>query len=282
VISVFDYLDYREYLGAYYRFKKERSRYFSYRMLADKGGFASTGYISEVIGGVRNLTRSNLPKIGKAFELNDRELAYLTHLVEFNHARTEAGKQAAYQGLVSSLPPKAQQLKQSHLEYFSKWYYVAVREALAIHAIRDGKDDNEALAKLLRPRITAAQAKAALRLLADLRLIHRDGDGRWHATHGTVLSQDDAGASLMVRSFQSEMINLARLALQEVPKGERHISTQTMSVSPRGLQKVVAILEESHRRILEVVAADHGEDRVVQLNMQIFPITQTEGGAHAL
>lgn len=278
MVSVYEYLDYREFLGAFYRHKKERNRYFSYRVLANKAGFASSGYVSEVISGIRNLTPSTLPKLARACELSEREESYLAHLVAFNHARSAIEKQAAYQGMIESLPSKAQQLKQSQLEYFSKWYYVAVREALAVHAVRD---DCEPLARLLRPRITVAQAKAALRLLSELHLIHRDAEGRWHATHATVLSQNDAGAGLMVRSFQSEMLILARQALDDVPREERHITTQTMSLSEGGMAKVAAILEDCHRRILDVVSADRGEDRVVQLNMQLFPITHRERGTHA-
>lgn len=274
MISVFDYLDYRKYLADYYRFRKSRNRYFSYRMLADKAGIASTGYISEVISGIRNLTRANIPKIAKALELGDRELAYLGQLVEFNHAKTEAGRQATYANLIDALPPKAQRLKHSQLEYFSKWYYVAVREALAIHEVRE---DHEALARLLRPNITASQAKGAIRLLLELQLIHRDETGRWKATHASLLSQKDEGAALMVRSFQGEMIELARRALTEVPRDERDITTQTMSLSTKGIEQVKSILKDCHKRILDVVQADSGEDRVMQLNLQLFPITHPQG-----
>ncbi len=277
MISVFEYLDYRKFLADYYRYKKSQSKYFSYRLLVDKAGISSTGYISEVINGIRNLTRTKIPKIGKALSLSERELEYLEALVEFNHAKTQASKQIAYGNLLNALPPKAQRLKQSQLEYFSKWYYVAVRESLAIY---DMRENYEELARLLRPNILPSQVKAALKLLESLRLINKDAAGRWRATHSTVLSQTDESAAFMVRSFQGEMIDLAKHALQTVPKEERDITTNTMSVSPAGLERVKGILKECHKRILEVVQADKAEDRVFQLNLQLFPITYPQGEAH--
>ncbi len=277
MVSVFDYLDYRKFLAEYYQERKSVNRHYSYRLIAEKAGIPSTGYFSEVLSGRRNLTRAKIPKFAMAFGMNAAEEAYLALLVAFTDAKTESAKQNVYELLVKALPVKVQRLKQSQREYFSKWYYVAVRESLAIHEIRDNP---EALAALLRPAITAAQAKSALKLLEGLQLIARDADGRWRATQASLLSQQDESTALLVRGFQAEMIDLARQSLTEVPRDERDVSCVTMSVSRQGLDRVKAALKECRQRVLEIVQSDHDEDRVIQMNMQVFPITLTKA-SHA-
>jgi uncharacterized protein (TIGR02147 family) len=276
MVSVFDFLDYRQYLAEYYRFKKSVNKHFSYRLIADKAGIPSTGYFSEVLSGRRNLTRSKIPKMAAALGLSEKEHAYLSILVDFNHAKTESAKQVLYASLVRAMPLSVQRLKSSQWEYFSKWYHIAVREALAIHPVGE---DCEGLATLLRPAITVPQAKASVRLLQGLGLIAKDKDGFWRATHVSLLSQKDESSALMVRSFQSEMIGLAQSALQTVPREEREISCVTMSVSGPGLDRIKDVLKETHKRILEIVQADTAEDRVVQMNIQVFPITQSKAVA---
>jgi len=39
----------------------------------------------------------------------------------------------------------------------------------------------------------------------------------------------------------------------------------------------VGCMKEFHRRVLETVQSDTAEDRVVQLNVHLFPLTQSVG-----
>ena len=271
VVSIYAYLDYRKYLADYYQARKALNKHFSYRLITDKAGIPSTGYFSEVLSGRRNLTRAKIPKFAKALGLSAEEESFLALLAAFSHAKTDGAKQAVYEAIVRALPVKTQRLKRSQQEYFSKWYYVAVREALAIHPV---SDDVDALAAALLPPVTAAQARGALRLLESLGMIERDPAGRWRAAQTSLLSQQDESTALLVRGFQGEMMDLAKRALTDIPKNERDISCVTMSVSGRGLERVKALIKDCQQRILEIVQSDSGEDRVVQMNLQVFPLTR--------
>jgi uncharacterized protein (TIGR02147 family) len=276
VISVFDYLDYRKYLADYYGAKKAINKHFSYRLITDKAGIPSSGYFSEVLSGRRNLTLAKVPKFAKAFGLDASEEAFLGLLVAFNHARTETDKQRVYERMVEALPVRAQRLRRSQQEYFTKWYYAALRESLAVLDVRD---DYEVLATFLRPSISVPQAKAGIRLLESMDLVARDSQGCWRATQKSLISQRDESTVLLVRGFQSEMIGLARQALLDVPPEEREVSCMTMSVSAKGLELVKARIKDCQERIREIVHADRGEDRVIQLNLQIFPLTRKKARA---
>lgn len=270
-LSIFDYLDYRRFLADFFAFKKSLNRHYSHRLFARKAGIKSSGYFSEVLSGRRQLPHAQVPAFAKAMDLGEKETVYFGLMVSYGHAKTDAARKSVYELMLQAMPVHVQQVKQSQMEYFAKWYHVAVRETLAIAAV---KGDGDELADLLDPPITAAQAKAAMRALERLRLIARDGEGCWRATQTSLLSPDAPEAGMLLREFQREMMAKAAEALERVPQAQRDISCVTMSVSPRGLERIKALAAEFHQRVLETVQADNGEDRVMQLNVQLFPLSR--------
>ncbi len=269
-LNVFDYLDYRLFLADFFAFKKSLNRHYSHRLFARKAGINSSGYFSEVLSARRQLPHAQVPAFAKAMDLGEKETAYFGLMVAYGHAKTDAARRSVYALMLAAMPVHVQQVKQSQMEYFAKWYHVAVRETLAIVAV---KGDGDELADVLDPPITAPQARAALRTLERLRLIARDGDGCWRATQVSLLSPDAPEAGMLLREFQREMMGKAAEALERVPQAERDINCVTMSVSPQGLARIKALAAEFHRQVLETVQSDRGEDRVVQLNVQVFPLT---------
>jgi uncharacterized protein (TIGR02147 family) len=284
-ISIYDYMDYRRFLEDYFRLRKTMNRHFSHRLFARKAGIKSSGYFREVTTGSRKLSKGKLPGFAKALELDERERTFFERLVAFNDAKAAPARRLLYEQVLRSLPPRVQQLKLSQMEYFSKWYHVAVREALSVIPV---SDDPEPLAAALRPPITAAQARASLKLLAGLGLIERDAGGCWRARHASLLGRRDESAAVLMRAFQGEMLDRAREALESVPPSHRDISTTTMSVSAQALGRLKGAIEDFRKRVRDIVGADSGEDRVVQLNIQVFPLTRFShlptppaGGIHA-
>jgi uncharacterized protein (TIGR02147 family) len=270
-ISIYEYMDYRVFLADWFRLKKSMYPRFSHRTFAQKAEIKSSGYFTEVTGGLRNLSKGKIPGFSRALELDDREHAFFERLVSFNDAKSSQAKQLLYEQVLKALPSRAQQVKLTQMEYFSKWYYVAVREALSVIPV---SGDCEALAAALHPPITAAQARGALKLLERLSLIERDPGGVWRARHAALLGKRDEATAVLMRAFQGEMIGRARDALETVPQAHRDISTVTMSISPGGFGRLKGAIEDFRKRVRDIVRSDTGEDRVIQLNIQVFPLTR--------
>jgi uncharacterized protein (TIGR02147 family) len=274
-LNIFEYMDYRKLLVDYYAFKKSLNRHFSHRLFAQKAGINSSGYFSEVLNGRRNLAKAQIRKFAKAMDLGPKELEFFELMVGFCHAKSDAARKSIYALMLEAMPVHLQQIKQSQMEYFAKWYHVAVRETLSITAVKgDGGD----LAGLLDPPITPVQAKSALRVLERLRLVAKDSEGCWRAAHASLLSPEDPNAAMLLREFQREMMFRAAEALERVPPSQRDVTSVTMSVSPEGLGRIKALAADFHKRVLEVVQSDRGEDRVIQLNVQVFPLTRNKDG----
>jgi hypothetical protein len=230
--DIFEYMDYRKFLGDFFEHKKSVNKHFSHRLFARKAGLTSCGYFSEVVGGARNISRNKVGNFALGLELGEREKVYLKRLVAFNHAKTSQAKQALYESLVKAMPIKAQQLRMGQMEYFSKWYYVAVREALVICEVGDAYEE--------------------------------------------LASRRDESSPLHVRAFQGEMIAKARQALETIPQPHRDISAVTMSISGEGMERLKGAIAGFRKVVPEIVQSDKGEDRVVQLNVQVFPLTRIE------
>jgi uncharacterized protein (TIGR02147 family) len=270
-LSIYEYLDYRQYIEAYCSRKKEMRRGFSYRVFCRKAGIRSAGYLSDVVAGKRNLTQANVEKFAKAMDLDGKAQAYLDLLVSYKHAKTAEAKQSVYALLMESLPLRIQRLRQSQLDYFSKWYNVAIRELLSVRAC---KDDYRAIAMLLHPPIAPAQAESAMALLHRLGLIEKDGEGNWKSRHVSLVSKGEDADSMLFRVFRKEMASKGAEALDLVPAHLQTCFNMTMSLSPAGMERLVECMKQFHRRALETVQSDSGEDRVIQVNLHMFPLTQ--------
>ena len=136
-MNVYAYYNYRKYLQDYYEYRKSVQRYFSYRSFAKKAGYSSSGLYLDLIRGRKSLTPQMLPKFIAALGLNEREGRYFTLMVDFTHATTASSKQQIFDQMSALLPRTIKNLTKNQQEYYSKWYYVVAREALAVLKIND-------------------------------------------------------------------------------------------------------------------------------------------------
>jgi len=172
--SIFEFIDYRQFLSEYYLNKKATSKYFSYRYFSQKIGLNSPSFLKAVIEGKRNLTRPMLERFCKALNFKEKESLYFKNLVFFNQAKTSAEKQEYYLALTSMVEGVRESLLNSdQFEVFSNWYIPVIRELVCLF---DFKNDYSALASLTKPPIQPIEAKAAVELLLRLNMLERNSD----------------------------------------------------------------------------------------------------------
>lgn len=270
-------MDSRKFLADFFTSKKALNPAYSYRLFCRKAGINSPGLVSEVLQGTRPLSPAYAERFALGLGLAEAERGYFLDLVAFTQAKTDAARRLYYGRLLQAMPLRIQGLRRLQWEYFSNWYHVAVRETLAILDVRD---DYAVLGRAIRPRITPTQARSSLKLLADLGLIARDADGRWRACHSSLETAGDESQSLLFRAYRKQMLTRAADALDRETAEAQHQTCTTMSVSAVAALRIRGLLDEFHRRVFETIQADQGEDRVMQLNIQWFPLAAAEA-AHA-
>src|SRR5512133_2363263 len=125
---IYEYLDYREYIKDFYENLKMQDKKFSQRYLALKLGVKSSGFLSEVINGKRNLSQNNVLQWLKVLKLDKDESCYFDNLVHFNQSVSLSEKSYWLQKLMDSKKVHLSVLNKDLYEYFSKWYYTAIHE----------------------------------------------------------------------------------------------------------------------------------------------------------
>lgn len=270
-MDVFAYFNYRKYLQDYYEYRKSVHRYFSYRSFALKAGYTSSGFYLDVVKGRKSLTPQMVPKFISALGLSEREGRYFSLMVDFTHATTAESKQQIFEQMSELLPRTVRTLNKRHQEYFSKWYYVAAREALAVLQVNERNIAD--LALFLSPRITLPQAKQAVKLLLDLELIETNEAGFYKPSQKTLASGREI-PPMFVHEFQKQMMDLAKEAVDHYSVERRNVSSTTMSVSAEGMERIIRKIDMFRKEIIDIVRSDEGESMVCELNIQFFPLSK--------
>ncbi len=273
-VDVFRYRDYREFLAAFYAHKKRNG--FSYRGFARAAGLGAPNYLKLVIDGKRNLSVEMAERFAKACRLNREATEYFKLLVAFNQAKTDEEKNELHERLMGFARFRSsQRLDLAQKEYHSSWYIPAIRELVACPGF---VEDTGWIAATLTPNITERQAAQALEVLQKLGLLERDETGRLiQVTRAVTTGQQASG--LYIRNYHTEMIERAVHAMRDIAAEERFISALTLGASPATLEKVRRLVTQFRQELVELCDADPDPTQIIQLNLQLFPLTRAFAAA---
>lgn len=269
--AIFEYFDYRAFLRDYYAENKSKNRYFSYRFFARKAGIKSPVFFKEVAEGQKKLSPGMVEKFSSALHFNEKEATYFKYLVLFDQAKTGKEKQEHYAVLRSMENIKSEKaLNAAQYDYFSTWYNVVIRELVTLF---DFKDNFKLLASMILPQIKTHEAKASVELLLKLGLIQKRADGTY-VQADTAITVESGVASLAIRQLNKVMAMHAVDAIENFVKTERTIFGVTVGISHEMYDVINAEIASFKDRIVTLVSRDKKCERVYQLNMQLFPMSQ--------
>lgn len=281
-MNIFDYTDYRRYLSDFYQEQKQRRKAFSYRYFARKAGINSVGLYKDVVEGRQNLGRALIFKFSAAIGHTRKEAEYFENMVYFNEAKSAEERMIFFERMVAGQSSKAAIVEVSKYEYYLKWYYSAVRALISCHAFRDVPADYKRIARTLNPPIRPDQAKKAVAILEKLGFVSRNEQGLFTVadnaiTTGTVKPDRNVSA-LNVVNFQKEMMKLAQGAFDRFSSEQMSMSTLTLSMTDSTLKEIKDDLAALRNKIAGMAVNDSAADRIFQLNIQLFPMSDKCGG----
>lgn len=273
MVDLFQYTDYRKYLRDYYEAKRAVHKEFTHRHIAQAIGFKSTGTFAQILQGKTNISPATLARFVRFLGLKQDEAAYLELLVLFSQSKGHAEKKAFFEKIIAFPKSNLKQVDATQYAFYEKWYYSVIREVLAFHPFRE---DFRELARMLEPPIATAEAQKAIKLLAELGLIKRNAAGVYEKTDPVITSGYDT-RSLAVNQFIIETLDLAKVALDQLPREERSLSALTLSLPEDGYAMVEEKIRNFRRELLELARNCRNPKRVIQVNFQIFPVTRKTG-----
>jgi uncharacterized protein (TIGR02147 family) len=269
--DVFEYSDYHEFLRDWVERERVRRPSFSYQWLANRAGIKSRSFLRLVCVGEKDLSKASALRIAQAMGLEGPRAEFFLVLVDLNNADDTREKALHLERLGRIAPPSRRTtLSVQQYELFETWWMIPLWEILCAC---DWKDDWARVASRLEPPISVADVRHGVELLLGLELLEKTGDGRYVRRETSLHTQDEV-RSKAVRRYQETMLERAREALLRIPQDERHISTLTMGVDEAGYRRIQERIRAFRSEIVDIAQAQSGVDRVIQINLQVFPLSK--------
>jgi uncharacterized protein (TIGR02147 family) len=123
--------------------------------------------------------------------------------------------------------------------------------------------------------VPARRVAQALESLLVLGLIER-GQGGELTQRAAVVSTGAQTASMHIGNYHRAMLKRAATAIEAVPAARRDISSLTLRVRESSIPQLRSKLARFRRELLELEECEADGDQVLQLNLQLFPLTSAE------
>lgn len=268
--ELFDYQDYRVYLRIYFK-------------SLPKGGFGQLSKVARaldiqpslltgILQGAKNLTPEQALELTHHLQMSELEAEYFTLLVQYDRAGTERLRErlrlkltevkAKSELLKNRLPPKTELPEQVKAQFYSQWFYSAVRMATSIDEIRAPEQIAEKLG-LSRQTVIKVLELLVLNNVVE----NRDGIYRMGAQSTHV----GAGEMLVSRHHTNWRLKAIEKLNQDSTTGLHF--TSPLSISQSDLENVRKILAHSIDAIFDVVDPSPAEE-VACLCIDWFKVTK--------
>ncbi|MGL1934017.1 MAG: TIGR02147 family protein [Fibrobacterales bacterium] len=283
-INIFQYTDYRLFLKDAIQARKSIDKKFSQRFIHQKLGIKSTGWLADILGGRKKISRSNLITLAGLLSVGPREELYLQTLVDYNHSKTVEDKNRNYAKLLTFQEVPKDIIGKDRFEYFSKWHYAAIREYLFIEPFNG---NYTTLSKAIIPEISISEAKAAIVLLEELGMIKRYAGGIFKPAVEHVKKQGDSFAPVYYYNYLKAQMELGIGSMERIPKEERDISAVSATLSEEAFKEIAEDIKVIRKKIVRLSEEENGKfwnsvdgdsRRVYQGVFELFPVSKVKGG----
>jgi len=269
MVELFAYTDYRKYLRDFIDAGKENNAFQSLRYSARKMG-VDPGNLVKILNNERHLSPKAIEQTIAFFKFSEREGEYFRTLVAFAKAKKQSEIKRHFERLASMKRVEPFEITSGFAEFYRTWYHAAITGLLSFF---DFSGDYDALAKMILPSITPKQARDSIALLKKLGIIAANPSGLLKPVHDLMTTGDKWHASA-IHEYQRETIRLAELALDELPRGIRDVSTVSFAVNEDDFKEVCSLAKEFRSSVLRIARESEKADRLYQINIQIFPMTK--------
>lgn len=268
--KLFEYTNYRMFLDDYFKEQKRLKPHFSHRYFAQKAGFRSPSFYSEVVKGKYSLSHRSMPMMVNGLGLNKQQAEYFETLVWLNQS-TDPKEQSKYRRKLDCLRERTElyKLGGAEIQYLKEWYYQVIRELVCD---TDWEGDYKKLGEMMIPPLSATKAREAVEILCKLDLVRKTKDGRYVQTSRGV-SSEGIPASAMMRARRQTLEHSIE-SLEQTPSAERYMAYSTVAISKDCYKALKDLMNETRARMVDLVFADENPERIYEVVFQMFPATK--------
>lgn len=280
-----DYMNYRQFLADFYKFKRQASkgalRAYNYAVFSAAANIKSPNYLKMIIEGKRNLSDDMIGKFGKALGFNKENTEEFRLLVQFTQATDPADRNMFLKKLSEhrvGVKLKSGEIDRKSFEKVPNWV------AWIVYAMvdQDGVSfDTASLKKLLRGKASEDEIETSLNsMLASGDLRRDEVTGELKKARNLTESPEDIPVAL-VRKLQSQLMYLGLESLYQDQPQDREFGTLTMSLTKAEFEEIKFKLRQMRKSINKdnsIARMKTKGERVYQLNIQLFPVTNAAEG----
>lgn len=272
---VFEFLDYRQYMQAFYD-ERKRCSAFSWREFSHIAGFSSSNYMKLVCDGKSRLSSLGVEQVAVAMELEGSAKEYFKEMVSFADSRDEQKKKSSFARMQEiAKENKVRTLAGDAYAYFSKWYNPVLRE---LAPMNPGSKPME-LSKLCYPELNATEIRKSLDFMVQIGLLKKYGEYHYEQTEKVVTGIAGCVRPTM-RPMHKQMAELAVNAVENIPVEERNFAGITMGISRETFCRISQEIENFRQKIISIAREDQNSEQVYRLNLQLFPLTKRKEVKH--
>ncbi len=273
------FLDYKEFLVVLCDAVRQQVGSYPYKQYASDLGLTSPNAAYIIAHGYRKMTAEQAHALTHRLKITGTERRFFFKLREYTDSDDEAERTHIFSELVAIKGRTLENdAERQRLQFFRDWQHSAIFELVGLNGFQS---DPEWICGRFYRHITPEQAAASLRLLEDLGLIYFDAEIGRHRKAQTTVRPGDETEGLAIAGYHLHAIEMAQSALSQTPEDEREYAAMTLTVSEkaaRRLKEDVQLFRRYAVFLSEQGAPPEGgesSDRVVQLNIQLFPVTRS-------
>lgn len=205
--------------------------------------------LSQILSGKRRLSKKGIQKICDKLPTSPSDLMLF--------------------GLVSPVDSKNESFLQLEIDAFtviSEWYHYAILElTYVVGFVSDAKWISRKLS------ITVEEVKSAIERLRRLGLL-TEVQGSLVKTTKRHTNKGRLNTSAAHKELQRQVITKALIAIDECPQDEKDITSMTMAIDTRNLEKARLLIQKFRRDLCELLEEGKPE-QVFNLAIQLYPIS---------
>lgn len=275
-----EYTDFRQYLKDVYDWRRTHEstgfRPYSYSTFSAAADIKSPNYLKLIIDGRRNLSEDMITRFARALRLPKSDLEEFRALVRYGQASAPIERN---QHLKELADLRAQRALASGEISESNWEKVPGWIGWVLYAMSEQanvKFEPQTLARLFRAKASADDIRVSLRKLIDSGELSRDLE-TGVVTKGRDLTESPQDLPVpLIRKLQAELIYLGIESLFRDSPKDREFGAMTLSMTEDEFNQVRFELRQLRKRLQRDISvkrkANQG-DRVYQMNIQLFPLT---------
>lgn len=275
-----EYTDFRKYLKDVYDFRRANEstglRFYSYSTFSAAADIKSPNYLKLIIEGRRNLSEDMITRFARALRLTRPEADEFRALVRYGQANTPVERNHFLKELADL---RAQRAFESGNINQAAWGKVPGWIGWVLYAMADQANvdfDPLVLQQLFRAKAGVEDIRKSLAKLTESGELARDERGQITKARDLIESPQDLPVPL-IRKLQAELIYLGIESLFRDSPKDREFGAMTVAMTEEEFNQVRFELRQLRKRLQRDILTQRKTtkgDRVYQLNVQLFPVTE--------